>query len=192
MLKVYINNNLDSVTADELNHDLAALPLWRREVALAYKFQMGQVQCAKAYLLLMQALREVYGIEDEQTFIIGEHGKPSLANHPEIHFNLSHCKAGVMCVVSDANVGCDIEPFVSKVNPDLCNYCMSDAEVKQIMAAENPNIEFTRLWTMKEAVLKLAGTGVNNRMRDILTKSEGVIVESHTDTEYGCVWSIAH
>ncbi len=190
-MKVYLLNHLQDITPQQLERDLQCLPQWRRDAALAYKHHVGRVQCAEAYLLLMQALCEGYGIEDEQTFDTGEHGKPSLHDHPEIHFNLSHCKKGVICVVDDAPVGCDIESIATKVDPQLCNYCMSEQETEQIMTAKEPTIEFARLWTMKEAVVKLTGEGLITPLREILDNIPGITIETHADEAHGYVYSIA-
>ena len=101
-----------------LNDDIAgfdfeaALPLLsdqRREQALKFKFELGRKTCAMAYLLLCEGLRKEYGITERPVFEYGEHGKPFIIGHPDIHFNVSHCREGVICVISDRPVGVDIE-----------------------------------------------------------------------------------
>ena len=172
---------------------MALLPSWRREAVLAYKFHSDRMLSAKAYLLLAQAVRETWGIEGPLQFVLNEHGKPSLHGHPEVHFNLSHCKQGVMCVVDEHPVGCDIEGIASDLNMDLCRYCMNDEETSRIIAASDPRVEFTRLWTMKEAVLKLTGDGLNKSMNDVLTSDlmTGINVQCTVDMEHGYCYSIA-
>ena len=124
----------------------------RREQALKFKFEQGQRLCVLAYQLLKQGLREVYGITENPVFEYNEHDKPSIVGHPEIHFNLSHCKEAAACVVSDQPVGIDV-------------YAMNDEEVRQIEASDNPAAAFIRLWTMKEATLKLIGTGISDDLK---------------------------
>ena len=139
----------------------------RREQALKFKYEQGQRLCVLAYLLLKQALREGYGIIENPVFEYNEHGKPSIVGHPEIFFNLSHCKEAAICVVSDQPVGVDVEG-IREYKESLVNYTMNDEEIAQIKSAENPASTFIRLWTMKEATTKLIGTGISNDMKTVL------------------------
>lgn len=140
-----------NVTQEELNIDLLLLPSWRREKVLSYKFLIDQVLCAKAYLLLKQGLKEAYGIDENPIFDYEDHDKPILREHPEIHFNLSHCKRGVLCVIDDEPIGCDIEEIEETLDLNLCHFCYNDEEVKTITSSLNPCVEFTKLWTKKGA-----------------------------------------
>ena len=139
----------------------------RREQALKFKYEQGQRLCVLAYLLLKQALREGYGITENPVFEYNEHGKPSIVGHPELFFNLSHCKEAAICVVSDQPVGVDVEG-IREYKESLVNYTMNDEEIAQIKSAENPAAAFIRLWTMKEATTKLIGTGISNDMKTVL------------------------
>ena len=76
---------------------------------MSYRFLIDQVLCAKAYILLKNGLRETYGITENPAFEYVKHEKPVLRDYPDIHFNLSHCKHGVLCVIDDKPIGCDIE-----------------------------------------------------------------------------------
>ena len=120
-----------------------------------------------SYLLLKQALSETYGITDNPIFEYNEHGKPSIVDHPEICFNLSHCKEAVVCVISDQPIGVDVES-IREFKESLVNYTMNDDEIAQINSAEHPAAAFIRLWTMKEATMKLIGTGISNDMKTVI------------------------
>ena len=139
----------------------------RREQALKFKFEQGQRLCVLAYRLLKQGLREEYGIIENPVFEYNEHGKPAIVGHPEIYFNLSHCKEAAACVISDAPVGIDVESIRS-YKDSLVHYTMNDEEQLRIQRAVNPAAEFIRLWTMKEAALKLIGTGISNDLKMVL------------------------
>lgn len=159
----------------------------RREQALKFKFELGQRLCVLAYKLLKQGLNEVYGINENPVFEYNEFGKPSIVGHPEICFNLSHCKEAAICVVSDQMVGVDVES-VRSYNSSLVRYTMNDDEVCQIEMAEDPALAFIRLWTMKEATTKLIGTGISNDMKQVLCQ-EGLDFEIFIDPQKRFVYS---
>ena len=49
---------------------------------------------------------------------------------------------------------------------------MNAREEALIRASDNPSLEFIRLWTRKEAVVKLTGDGIKNNMREILERDD--------------------
>ena len=154
----------------DLEAALEDISVQRREQALKFKFELGQRLCVLAYRLLKQGLREEYGIVGNPIFEYNEHGKPSIVGHPEIHFNLSHCKETVVCVVSDQPVGVDVES-IREYRESLVRYTMNDEEIREIESAEDPASTFIRLWTMKEATLKLIGTGISNDIKTVIDTS---------------------
>lgn len=158
------------VTQEELNQYLLLLPQWRRKKVLSYRFLIDQVLCAKAYLLLKQGLKSLYGIDDNPRFKYVMHEKPVLSDYPNIHFNLSHCRRGVMCVIDDHPIGCDIEEIEEKLDIDLCHFCYNDNEVESIFSSADPCVEFTKLWTKKEATLKLTGEGINDDLPSLFNQ----------------------
>ena len=170
---LYVNDHLQDF---DLALALQQLSGQRREQALKYRYEMGQRTCAAAYLLLCRGLREEYGITELPLFEYGEHGKPSILGHPEIHFNLSHCREAAVCIISDHPVGVDVES-VRPLKDSLAEYTMNDAELDEIRQAANPALQFTRFWTMKEALLKLTGEGINNHLKNVLDRSD-VIFET--------------
>ncbi len=191
-MNVYFTHNIKDVTPQEVERDLELLPAWRREIALGFKNQLGRVQCVKAYLLLDKALREVWGLDGrEQEFVYGPHGKPSLKAHPECHFNLSHSKQSVMCVVHDQPVGCDMEVVRPSLNMLLVRKTMNDSEMDQILQSPEPTVEFARLWTMKEAVVKLTGQGLTVPLHDILVDIPHIHIDTHISPLHDQVHTIA-
>ncbi|MBQ7419274.1 MAG: 4'-phosphopantetheinyl transferase superfamily protein [Prevotella sp.] len=179
-----------------LNDDIAgfdfaaALPLLsdqRREQALKFKHEQGRKTCAAAYLLLCEGLRKEYGITEKPIFEYGTYGKPFIKGHSEIHFNLSHCREAVVCVVSDRPVGVDVES-IREFKESLVHYTMNDDEVVRITQSTSPAMEFIRLWTMKEAVLKLSGEGIRNNLKTVLTGQEQI--ETVVNVEKSYVYSV--
>ena len=188
-MKTYLFHNPESVTQEQFEHEmLPQLPQWRKEQALRYKFLMGRVQCAEAFILLKNGLKNDFGIDEEIEFDYIANEKPVLRKHSDIHFNLSHCKKGILCVIDETRpVGCDIEAVERGISDNLLNYCCSAQEIKNIENSDNPNAEFIRLWTIKEAVLKCSGEGITNNLRDLLTPQllSNLEIETHSCLEEG-------
>ena len=174
---LYINDSLFSFDIDEA---LARLTPQRRDEALRYSYELGRRTCVAAYLLLCQGLEAEYGIEEKPVFGFGEHGKPHIIGHEDIHFNLSHCREAAACYVSDRPVGIDIES-IRPARKALVEYTMNAGEVEDIMNSPEPDRAFTRLWTRKEAVLKLDGTGISNDIKDALVRDDVVFHTTETD-----------
>ena len=183
---IYLNDDIAHFDFD------AALPLLsdqRREQALKFKYELGRKTCAMAYLLLCEGLEKEYGLTERPIFEFGEHGKPTIVGHQDIYFNLSHCREAVICAVSDKPVGIDIE-CIREFKDSLVHYTMNDQEVQQIEQAARPNMEFIRLWTMKEAKLKLIGSGITDNMKNVLDGSEHF--ETVVNEKKGYIYSVIY
>lgn len=161
---LYLNDHIWDFDLDEA---LSLLSEQRREQALRFRHEQGRRTCTLAYLLLCEGLQKEYGITERPFFEYGEHGKPVLVGHPDIHFNMSHCREAVVCYVSDQPVGIDVEA-VRDYKESLARHTMNDEEMALISASDNPALAFTRFWTMKEAVQKLSGRGLIDDMKNIL------------------------
>jgi len=162
-----INDHIAELSEAQTEQLIASLPEWRREQALRFKFLQGRRECAVAYTELLRGLRLQFGINGLPTFEFNEHGKPFLKEYPNIYFSISHCKEAVGCFISDRPCGLDIE-HIRKAKEDLVRHTMSSEEVESIYADPFPDIAFTRLWTQKEAVLKLIGTGIIDDLHHVL------------------------
>lgn len=155
----------------DLTEALAAVSAERRTYALRYRWEEDQRLCLSAYLLLQRALREEYGLSEVPPFCIGEHGKPALEGYSDIHFNLSHCREAVACVVSTHPVGIDIE-MVDSYDEALLPTTMNEKEQQMILESPHPESTFIRFWTMKESLLKLTGEGITDNLPSVLSKLE--------------------
>lgn len=185
-MRVLIDDNIWNF---DLTEALQQISPQRREQALQFRHELGQRQCVLSYLLLKRALHEVYDIDENPLFDYGEHGKPFFTNHPDIHFNISHCKDAVACAIDDSPVGIDIES-VGRYKDELARYTMNDEEIAKITTADDPEVVFIELWTKKEAAMKLVGTGITDNLKEILTRAECVI-DTTVSNDRKYVWSVA-
>ena len=174
-------------TPEEVQRLLPMVSHERREEALRYKHLFGQFACLKSYVMLREIL-ETLGLTHPFHFGYNEHGKPFLKDHPEIHFNLSHCKNGILVAVSDQPIGVDIESY-REVSDSLIRYTMNEEEQRIINESDDPIRTFTEYWTKKEAVFKLRGTGITKDLHELLNGDEHV--ETFVNTEKRYAYSIA-
>lgn len=178
-----------NISNEELQMALDVLPQWRREQALRYKHAQGQAECALSYRLLCEMLEEL-GYKGQPSFEYGPNGKPHIKEWPEVHFNISHCKTALACVVDKVPVGIDIEQ-TGRYSERLARYTMNASELAEIADADDKDLAFTRLWTMKEATMKLTGDGISTNMRDVLADSSNIIYNTTVNTELGYVLTVA-
>lgn len=191
-MHILLNDKIEEMGEAEVMQLIDTLPDWRREKALRYKFLGGKRECAVAYQLLREGLCEHYSITEPPHFIIGEHDKPTLPEHPAIHFNLSHCCTAAICVLGDKPVGVDIERR-REANEVLVHHTMNEEEQRLIERSKDPEMTFIELWTAKEAVVKLTGEGLGCNIPDILIDAQHkhIHIETHTDLQKGYAYSIA-
>lgn len=187
-----INDHVADLSEAQTERLIASLPEWRRETALRFKHLQGRRECAVGYIELLRGLRIRFGINGLPAFDYNEHGKPYLPEHPDIHFSISHCKEAVGCLISDRPCGLDIER-IRPTKEDLIRHTMSPKEAESILAAPCPDVVFTRLWTQKEAVLKLLGTGIIDDLHHVLEpeKLKGISLKTIENPYKGYIITLA-
>lgn len=151
---IYIDDNISGF---DLTAALAAVSAQRRAYAMRYVHQLDQRLSVASFLLLKRALSLEFGVDLMPTFGYEANGKPRLEGFPDIHFNLSHCREAVACAVDNSPVGIDVE-CIDKLDGEVVAMTMNGQEQERIAASPQPELEFTRLWTMKESLYKLTGS----------------------------------
>ena len=184
-----IFDDMTQCSAQEVARLLPLVSAQRREQALRYTHTFGQYCCLKSYELLLELYNEWCGAEHDRLpeFLYNEHGAPYWAVGP--YFSISHCKQGIAVVVSDQPVGIDIEGM-RKVDDGLVHKTMNTQEQAQIAAAANPEQEFIRLWTRKEAYVKMLGTGIISDMHQILHNTDALQWHEIVDINKGYICTI--
>lgn len=155
----------------------------RQRAIVDFCFIEDKLRCLGAGLLL----RNVLGIKTDDMISYGEFGKPELKanrhNKIRFHFNLSHSGNYVMLGINNCEIGVDIEKLIT-YDGDLAKFCFQDDECDYIA---RDSMKFTKLWTMKESIMKACGKGLS-----LHPKSFGVL--SATDTGYhninGVKWCV--
>jgi len=187
MISVKVYDDMQFCTDQEVERMLSLVPEPRRSQALGFKHTFGRFACLKSYLMLADLLMSEFGLE-EFRMETGEHGKPHIADRPDIHFNISHCQKAIAVVVSDQPVGIDVESF-RRFNDGLLDKSMNPTEKEEILKSESPEETFACYWTRKEAVFKMQGTGITDNLHNIL--SGGVTTGTKINREKGYALSVA-
>lgn len=142
----------------------------RRRKTDSFIFRKDKMLSLAAGLLLQQGLRRCGIVGHSISCGIG--GKPYLADPvgeagrmkslQPLYFNLSHSEEKVMCVISDAEVGCDVEK-IAEIDLAVARRYFFTTEYETIAEGETPEQRrelFYRLWTLKESFMKATGLGM--------------------------------
>lgn len=110
-------------------------------------------------------------------YAYGEKGKPYFREHP-FYFSLSHSGDYVLCVLSNQEVGADIQQHCGKDVGKLARRFFSEREAMALEQAGAAREElFYRLWARKEAYGKLTGRGVADALKVDLLPGKAISAE---------------
>ena len=185
--------DMSRCTPEEVQRLLLLVPEEQQAEALRFKHTFGQFTALKSYLMLKELLllNDLVDGDDPLRFVLNAHGKPSLSDHPHIHFNISHCPKAIAVAVDNVPIGVDVERFVNP-SDSMLRYCMNDAEIEEVRQAVHPEQTFAALWTKKEAYFKLRGTGITKELREILASPHpDVRLTTEIYSEAGFAFTIA-
>ena len=174
MLQLYLLNCSPLLQQPLLERAIALLPAQRREKVQRIRIAEKKAQSAAAGLLL----QHLFGAEK---LSFGLNGKPFLSHTLDRYFNISHSGQYVVCAVSDQDVGVDVE-INSLIRASVMRRCFTPTEQEWI---QNDSKKFARLWTMKEAYMKLLGTGLSLPPLDIHLSMPP---QSGFDAAHNCYW----
>ena len=128
-------------------------------------------------------------VSEKPTFLYNDYGAPYIEDGP--YFSISHCKTGIAVAVSENPIGIDIEA-IRTFSPDLMRKTMNITEQQRITSSTTPEVEFIRLWTQKEAILKLQGTGIISDLHYVLDDLQNITWQEfvHTSPDYICTIAV--
>jgi 4'-phosphopantetheinyl transferase len=130
------------------------------------------------FLAARQLLREILGWylavpPSKVAFTYGAHGKPALADHRHLRFNLSHtADVALIAVARDMELGVDVESLTMLVEPEsIAQRFMSEHEQRLLdsVPLEQRSAAILTTWVRKEAVAKGRGDGLGVDLATIET-----------------------
>lgn len=157
-----------TIAAEDADYPSYWQTLDAEEQARAEKFKNDLLRnrYVKVHGRLRKLLARILNEPPEKINIkTAEHGKPYLADAPELSFNLSDSgDVMVIAVGLNCRIGVDIEccnPRNSLVG--LVDKCFADEEIAYWNAQPEAQqtVEFYRFWTRKEAFVKATGHGIS-------------------------------
>ncbi|MFI5526969.1 4'-phosphopantetheinyl transferase family protein [Kitasatospora sp. NPDC051853] len=83
------------------------------------------------------------------------HGRPYLAEHPEVRVSLSHGKGVVAAAAGFGPVGVDVEQPSRGMVAEVAERVLAPAELARVKEHAEPERAFLRLWVRKEALIKV-------------------------------------
>ncbi len=115
--------------------------------------------------VLIQNIAKKCGYPDDFHVQKNDNGKPyGIYDRGRCHLSISHSQKCISGIISEEkDVGLDIEDAERTVYPGLGKRILHPEENK--LAEE---MDLIRIWTIKESILKLLGTGLRKNMSDII------------------------
>lgn len=140
-----------------------------------------------AHRLLRECLKR-YGVDytEETPILKNDFGKQSLRDYPEIRYSISHADGVASCIVCDSECGIDCEK-IRPFRPNVIRRVFSDSEKEMFEATpENErDMLFFKLWTLKEAYVKMLGIGVSYPMNTVeFSFSDGEIISNQKNCKF--------
>ena len=148
-------------------------------------------QHGTAELLLNRSLEQCTNVQTPVQYHRNEHGKPYLTDAPETYVNWSHSGDYVLCVVSDSEVGIDLQKMDREPGKNLIRKALTLQEQKayEQMEPERQKKRFYEYWSLKESFLKALGTGFYTSLArfQVNFKEENPVIEQQINTKsYAC------
>ncbi len=170
----YIIKNLRDFSEEDYKESFSYMTSLRKEKVIRYKDE-DRKKCTLAGEFLVRQLLSGASGKTKESFIISanKNGKLFCENHPDLYFNISHSTGMVAAVISDEEVGIDIEvvrPTALKLAKRICNnkellyiygHIPDNSEYSQDTSIDTLH-RFFEIWTAKEAYFKCVGTGFSS------------------------------
>ncbi|MBN2830487.1 MAG: 4'-phosphopantetheinyl transferase superfamily protein [Candidatus Cloacimonetes bacterium] len=169
-------NRLANCLETEITYSiLSLLPESKRSQIEKYKTASNRKLHYLGWQLLSDLLVSAgYAPEVMKEIVFGENGNPS-DPLSRFYFSISYSYPFAFCVLADEPVGADIELLSNLTLDELRLFCHPD-ELNYL--GDNPTQkELFKIWSGKEAVLKLLGTGFQSNPAEINTCGNPLIID---------------
>ena len=140
--------------------------------------------------LFRRGMEELYRLDGKTVKLERNmYGKPYLAEHPQIFFNISHSGAYAACAFASIPIGLDLQQHRRRVAwEQIAKRYFSITDQKRLAASDDAETLFFRIWTEEESYGKWRGTGLSGSIG--AEKKEGFCTHFCPAEGYeGAVWT---
>lgn len=122
-----------------------------------------EVESVAGAVLIRSMAKKYLAVNHLEVYTPKSEKPKAFVGENELSVSFSHTKDAISAAISfDYLVGCDIECFDRSVNPELVTRMKGENETMELY-----EIEPIRIWTFKEAALKMIGTGLRKPMNSV-------------------------
>lgn len=143
---------IDEIPNDDFTETISE---YRLKKAKNYKNEDDRKLSILSSLLLDKALKKHDLSERDMKYTFNAYGKPYFANAEDLHFSISHSGEYAMVVLSDKEIGCDIQQ-IKDINMGIADRFFTADERECVKSTE----DFFRIWALKESFIKAVGKGL--------------------------------
>lgn len=158
--------NIEPLRDEELFlHYCKHLPSFRRARLDSLHRHEDRLRSVAGWIMLQCGLDALHVPQERRSELWTRSGKPYLPDAP-FHFSISHSGFVVLCVLSDGEVGADVQKLHVPSQALLQRVC-TDAEREWLSGEQDLAGAFTSLWTRKESLLKATGRTIAADLRKL-------------------------
>jgi len=168
--------NIEQMDDYKYHYYLSMLPGNMKSAVVKYRLKEDRYRTLAGKILVQRYLEKntEFSLTDIKTT---RYNKPYLENS-NIDFNISHSGEYVVSAFSNTTrLGIDIEKRNNGIDIEDFKSFLSSDEYKLLQNSKKKLKKFYTIWTVKEALLKLLGTGLSDSAKEIVLLKGRVIFE---------------
>ena len=167
MDKIIYFDEFNEITEKEYKELYSFLPKSRKEQI----DKINDKKTIKIKIIEYHLIKRYLKLKSNIDFCYSKSGKPYIENAK--HFSISHTKNALVIVISNDNVGIDMEKIKGHKAGLIKKVC-NEKEIQEIKNSKNKQKKFLEIWTKKESAVKLLDKSVFFDTKDILTNLKDV------------------